>query len=238
MQSQRSETFKEIVIPLPPYCKKTMLVLSLTTMNCKRKITIIVLSLAVLFLAGCAHFQKPLVFKPVAWKERQVGLKQITTWEMHGALSVTYDHKRDVVRFKWVQNQDNYNIHISGPLNIGGARIFGDASGVEFCRTRKKCIKADTPEQLTLNQLGWQFPISNIRYWILALPVPCAKIDAVSVDQYGHLTDLHQSGWQIKYSEFQSNVVNNVNLPKVIELTNREVSIKIKVTNHKVSNKK
>lgn len=199
-------------------------------MNCNRKITIIVLSLVLLFLAGCAHLRKPPSFKPTPWKERQSGLQQITNWEMDGALSVTCGRKRDAVRFKWLQKRNSYAITISGPLNIGGARIVGDVNGVEFCCTHKKCTRASTPEQLTLSQLGWQFPISNIRYWILALPVPHAKINAKSFDQYGHLANLDQSGWQIKYSDFQPNVKNNVDLPKIIELTNKEIAIKIKVT--------
>ncbi len=200
-------------------------------MSCSKKTTIIVLFITILFLEGCACFQKPPFFKPITLKERQTKLQQINGWEMEGALSITYNRKRDVARFKWVQDGDKYNIHISGPFNIGGARIVGNEDGVEFCRTRKKCIKANTPEQLTLSQFGWQLPISNIRYWILALPVPCTKVDARLIDQYGHLTDLHQSGWQIKYSEFKPDIKNNIDLPKIVELTNSEILIKIKNTN-------
>lgn len=200
-------------------------------MNCQRTITIIILVLAWLFLAGCAHFKKPVVFKPVTLKERQAELKHIDTWEMQGALSVTCGRKRDGVRFKWLQNKKSYKIIIAGPLNIGGAHIVGDEDGVEFCRTRKKCIRAATPEQLTLDQLGWQFPVSHLRYWVLSLPVSCATYDAAVVDQYGHLISFHQSGWQIKYSEFQSGVTNNIDLPRIIELTNKEIKIKIKITN-------
>jgi outer membrane lipoprotein LolB len=203
-------------------------------MRYQRNIAIIILSAILLFLEGCTNLQKSLFFEPVLQDERQTSLKQITNWEIDGVLSITRGKKRDTARFKWLQKHDSYTINVSGPFNIGGVHIIGDADNVEFCRTRKKCIKASTPEQLALSQLGWQFPISNIRYWILTLPVPCIKVDAASIDRYGHLTDLNQSGWQIKYSKFQTaNTENNIDLPKIIELTNKEIVIKIVIIQHK-----
>jgi len=200
-------------------------------MSYKKRFTIIMLFTALIFLGGCAYFQKPLPSKHVPCKEEhKVELQQITDWTMDGALSITRDKKRDIARFKWVQKQSGYTINISGPLNINSVRIIGDSNGVEFWRTRKKCIKASTPEQLTQDQLGWQLPVSNMRYWILALPVPNTKIDAANFDQYGHLIDLNQSGWQMKYSEFQRNPEKNIDLPKIIELTNEGIVIRIKVT--------
>lgn len=194
-----------------------------------KKITIAAALIGMLFLSGCAYFQRPPSFKQEPWKQRQAELRQIKNWEMSGALSITYNKKRDIARFKWVQKQDSYAMNISGPLNIGSVKIIGDADHVELWRTNKKSIVADTPEQLTKEQLGWRLPISNIRYWILSLPVP-TKINAMRFDQYGHLTDLEQNGWQIKYVEFQTNAQKNIDLPKTILLNNKDVAIKIKVT--------
>ncbi len=201
----------------------------LIIMNYNKNFIAIILILDLLFLTGCVHLPESLPFNTVAWKKRQIELQRITSWKMSGVLSVTCGAKRDTVRFKWVQKQDSYHITISSPLGVGGALIIGDKGMVEFCRTRKNCITAKTPEQLTLSHLGWQFPISNIRYWILAMPVPHAKTEAAVIDQYGHLISFSQSNWQIRYTEFQPEVANRVELPKIIELTNKDIKIKIKV---------
>jgi outer membrane lipoprotein LolB len=203
-------------------------------MKCPKKVTIIVLAIILLFLEGCAHFQKPPTLKRIPWQKRQTVLQQIAEWKMAGVLSVTYNHKRDTARFQWIQKQDSYTINIFAPLNISSIRIVGNNNGVELWRTSRKCMKAKTPEQLTLNQFGWQLPISNIRYWVLSLPIPHTKVDVANFDQYGHLTNLNQCGWQINYSEFEFNAKKNVELPKVIELTDKEIAIKIKITNNEL----
>jgi outer membrane lipoprotein LolB len=200
-------------------------------MNYQKRFKITILFTVLIFLGGCAYFQKPPAFKHVPWQERKVELQQIADWTIAGALSITHHKKRDIAHFTWVQKQNSYTINIFGPLNIKSVRIVGDANGVEFWHTHKKCTRARTPEQLTLAQLGWELPISNMRYWIVALPAPNTKITATNFDQYGHLISLHQSGWQIKYSEFKLDIAKNIELPKIIELTSKELAVKIKITN-------
>jgi len=203
--------------------------------NHKKKIKLITLLFGTMFLVGCAYFRQPPSFVHTPREKRQAELQQIKTWTLTGSLSITHNKKRDIARFKWTQNQNDYTINISGPLNISSIRIVGNSDNIELWRTNKKCIKAKTPEQLMLDQLGWQLPISNIRYWILALPTPAAKIDSIHFDQYGHIIDLEQNGWQIKYSEFQTQVEKNFDLPKIVELKNKEIAIKLKITEHNLN---
>ena len=204
-------------------------------MDYKKKFKLITILFGTIFLVGCAHFQRPQSFVYTPWEKRQLELQQIKNWALAGSLSITHNKKRDIARFKWTQNQNDYIVNISGPLNINSIRIVGNPNNVELWRTSKQCIKASTPEQLTLDQLGWQLPVSNIRYWILALPTPTSKIDSIYFDQYGHLTDLKQNGWQIKYSEFQVQAGKNFDLPKIIELKNKEIVIKLKITEHNLN---
>jgi outer membrane lipoprotein LolB len=187
--------------------------------------------LVLFFLTGCTHLRKPAVFVQLTLQERQKTLSKITAWKMNGAISITSGNKRDIARFVWGQNKDRFHIIISGPLNIGGAYIAGDSTSVIFCRGNKHCTKAKSPEVIMYNQLGWMFPVSNIRYWILSLPVAKSRPESLSVDKYGHLVTLNQNGWQIKYSEFSQDRLTNTDLPNIIELVQGNVSIKIKITN-------
>ncbi|MBU0744523.1 MAG: lipoprotein insertase outer membrane protein LolB [Gammaproteobacteria bacterium] len=193
-----------------------------------KKIKIIILLTNALFLSGCSYFHRPPAFKTEPWKQRYTELRQIKDWTMNGSFSISYNKKMDIARFTWAQKQNRYDINISGPLNLNSIRIIGDLNNVELWGVGKKMIKASTPEQLVYEQFGWQLPISNIKYWILAAPVP-GKIDAMSLDQYGHIVDLNQKGWQIKYSDFQADTQKKVDLPKTIELKNNEIAIKIKI---------
>jgi outer membrane lipoprotein LolB len=189
----------------------------------------ILLLVGMLFLAGCAIFHPNPVFKHISWQERQARIQQNKDWVIHGALSITSNNKRDIVRFEWQQYQDNYTINILGPMNLNKAKIVGSASKVELCQSNNKCVKAKTAEQLLFNQFGWRLPVSNIRYWVLATPAP-TKIKDACFDQYGHLTSFKQQGWEISYSEFR--VIKNMDLPSVVELKNKNFLIKLKVKDY------
>lgn len=158
-------------------------------------------------------------------------LQQITNWSITGSISITYEKQRELARFKWIQQQRDYVINIFGPLNIKNIYITGNPHTVRLRHPNKKWVEAKTPEQLTQNQLGWVLPISNLRYWILALPA-ATKIAAANFDQYGHLISLEQQGWQIKYSDFYRLPKTGIDLPKVIELNHQKLAIKIKIIHH------
>lgn len=172
------------------------------------------------------HIQPKSTFKYISWKERQAKIQKNKSWTINGRLSITHNKKRDIASFEWQQNPNNYTINISGPLNLNSIKITGNANQVEFCQSGQACINAKSAEQLFFNQFGWRLPLSNMRYWILTLPAP-TKIGATSFDNYGHLVALQQQGWKIYYSEFE--LVNNLDLPSMIELQNKRFSIKLKI---------
>ena len=186
----------------------------------------ILLSVGITFLMGCAHFKPQPSFKYIPWQERQAKMKKNKSCVINGKLSITHNKKRDIASFAWQQNQNNYIINISGPLNLNSVKITGTANQVEFCQSGQACLRAKSSEQLFFNQFGWRLPISNMRYWILALPAP-AKMEAAKFDQYGHLVVFKQQGWEIGFSDFQS--VNNVDLPNIIALQNKKFFIKLKI---------
>jgi outer membrane lipoprotein LolB len=180
----------------------------------------VLLFVGVAFLIGCTHFQSQPNFKYMPWKERQAKIKKKNSWLINGTLSITYNKKRDIANFTWQQKQNNYIINISGPLNFNSIKITGTANQVEFCQSGQACLYK------SLNQFGWRLPISSMRYWVLTLPAP-AKIAVTKFDQYGRLTVLEQQGWKIYYSDFQP--VNNVDLPNIITLQNKDFFIKLKI---------
>ena len=189
-----------------------------------------VLLVNILFLSGCAYFRKPApaVVSYVPWKTRYMEHRKIKRWDMSGVLSITHKKKRDIVRFAWNQNYNDYSIKLSGPMNMGGVRIDGSKERVKFWRSSDEVIEASTPEELVSSELGWSIPVSDIRYWVLGMPAP-GKVDYKYFDRYGHLNFFKQNGWRVKYSSFQVGVRKNLDLPSIVELQNKDVAVKIKI---------
>lgn len=192
------------------------------------KIKSTVLLLIVLFLSGCAFFQPHP--KISHWEKNRIKLQQIRAWSLKGAFSITSNNKREIARFTWVKNLDSYTIDVFGPMNVDGARIIGNAKWVEFWQTDKKPLKAKTAEQLLFSQLGWQFPVSNVRYWILGIPNPDEGVETTYFDQAGHLVELKQNNWEVKFSRFWYDSRMQVDLPQIIELKQGAIYIKLKIT--------
>lgn len=179
-------------------------------------------------VTGCTHVGMPLYMKYFSWRDHCASLPQEKYWNLSGTLSITHHKTRNLTHFVWKQRESYYVINISDPLNISEVRIVNNANGVTFWQTKKKCIKAKTPEELIADQLGWQLPISNIRYWMLACPAP-GRINRSIFDQYGHLISFEQDGWLIRCYRFKTSCVKYVDLPDVIEIKNHNIVIKIKI---------
>jgi outer membrane lipoprotein LolB len=185
------------------------------------------------FLNGCA------IFAPVGQqkeepaehylskKARQAQLQNIKYWQINGVMSITYRGKNDIVNFAWEQNKANYVIDFYGPLHIGGAKIAGDENAVTLWKSANEKITAETPEELMLSQFGWELPLSEMKYWILALASPDFSVDSANFDSYNHLAALEQQNWQIKYTNFKS--VSAIDLPTKIYLSSPTIKTKIVV---------
>ena len=171
------------------------------------------LSLAgLLMLAGCAR--QPLQPEPAKaipapppiveqWQQYQALLNAIDQWQLQGKLGVRLPDHSGSVYVNWRQQQGDYAIHLSGPLGQGTTWIRGNDSSVELENSDGK-IRAATPEQLMLDSLGWWLPVSDLHYWIRALPAPSASAATLQRNADGTLAQLQQAGWTLLYSGYQA----------------------------------
>lgn len=195
----------------------------------KRVVIRITMLLLLFTLVGCAVISPqpatPIAARHLNWQQRQKQLQAIKNWNIKGAISITYNNKTDMASFSWKNNWHSYWIDIFGPLHLGSVQINGNENGAVLQQSSSgKIVRAATPEDLLQQQLQWPLPISNLNYWIRALPSP-AKATALQFDSDHHLTSFTQQNWQIIYNAFQT--VNGVDLPTKIYLTTPELRIKI-----------
>ncbi len=167
--------------------------------------------LTLVLLAGCAR--QPLqpgtsrdIPQPPAivgqWQQYQELLTSIDHWQLQGKLGLQVPDHSGSVYVNWQQQQRDYAIHLSGPLGQGTTWIRGNDRGVELENSDGK-ISARTPEQLMLDNLGWWLPVSELHYWIRALPSPTASEAALQRNDDGTIAQLQQSGWTLQYSRYQ-----------------------------------
>ena len=199
-----------------------------------KKIVLLISLLGIMeIFSGCATVKpSPAQLQLMSWQQRSTQLKAIQHFTLKGSLGITQANKVDILSFDWQQNYRNYEINLHGPLSLGGAKIVGDQNGIAYWKNSAEKVFAKSPESLFYQQFGWTLPVSNLKYWILAIPAS-TKIHDQQFDKFNHLICLVEQDWRIRYSDFIS--VNGVDLPTRIQLESPQIKIKIVIKTWQVS---
>lgn len=182
-----------------------------------------------LWLSGCAIISvpdpvPPGVKSPEAWRQHRATVRHLAQWSLQGraASGAVLGWTGNV---SWRQEGKTFHVRVSGPLGVGGFRADGTLDRVKV-RTSEQTFVTQRPGVLVTKILGWRFPLTSLRYWVLGLPEPGVPAQ-LSVNGQGLLTSMQQSEWHIDYPKYTS--VEGVRLPKRIVLHNANNTISLVV---------
>jgi outer membrane lipoprotein LolB len=185
-----------------------------------------IVSLLIL-LSGCTTLSPKTapVGQPMTWEARSAALDQIQSWTVRGSVSLQHAQRTDLASLQWAQNSRRYQFALFGPLGFGRVEITGQPNSIRLVQSNKPPVVATSPEALMQQELGWQIPVVPLYYWARGLPAPGMSAKT-QFDAYHHLIRLEQEGWEILYTEY-SPVVGTLDLPKKMQLTRRNLKIKL-----------
>ena len=84
---------------------------------------------------------------------------------------------------------------------------------------------AASPEDLILQQLGYELPVSFLEYWIKGIPAPNTPAD-LTFNELNQLTHLSQFGWSVSYTDPRQ--YGAISLPRRVELTRSQNDIRLR----------
>ncbi|HJO36493.1 MAG TPA: lipoprotein insertase outer membrane protein LolB [Gammaproteobacteria bacterium] len=138
-----------------------------------------------------------------AWQLRQAQLECLDAWRLQGRLSILAEGERRVLRLRWLQRQEAFEMALSAPLNLGGgARLHGDGQRVVLQQGGGEQVFAASPDEVLAQQLGLQVPVQALRRWVLGLPAGPAEVGAL--DGAGRPWWLSGGGWRIDIESWQA----------------------------------
>lgn len=149
------------------------------------------------------------------WQEQRALLEKTSDWQLRGRVNVRYQNESYTPRIQWQQLGDNYRIRLWGTFNAGNTLIIGEPKLVTMERDGDS-ITANTPEELVLDNLGYELPISYLEFWVRSLPAPGSDAELDFSDQ-NHLATIKQDGWEIAYLDMRQ--FDGVTLPRSLEIT-------------------
>ncbi len=117
----------------------------------------------------------------------------------NGRVAVKQGELRDSAGIRWVHRADEDEILLLAPLGQTVARIHRN-DGEATLDASGKHYAAQDMESLMQQVLGWQLPLSGLRYWVNARPAPDGEFQAGG--DAGQIGVLRQQGWEISYSHY------------------------------------
>ena len=162
-----------------------------------------------LILTGCQQIAQP----------KQPATASIPTaeneFQLQGKIGVRTPQQSGSAFFTWAQQQEQFDIELTGILGVGKTQISGQPGQVSLNSAKTGLIKAATPEELLQRATGWQAPITHLVDWVQARPATTnAKLQK---DDSQRISQIIEDGWTVdlSYAE-QSRLPNRLILKQTL----------------------
>jgi outer membrane lipoprotein LolB len=143
----------------------------------------------------------------------------------NGRVAIKHDGERSSAGLRWVHSLNEDEILLLAPLGQTAARIHRDVQGVTLDEAGKHHFAQDA-EALTHQVLGWELPLSGMRYWVTALPANGSAAD-IQRNANGQAAVLRQDGWEIHYSRYATEAADSLPLRLVLRREQLEIMVLI-----------
>ena len=174
------------------------------------KFSLTLIATSTLVLTGCQQYTQP----------QAPSVSQIpeaaNNFNLQGKIGVKTSGQSGSAFFTWVQQQDEFDIELSGILGVGKTQISGTPGQVTLNSAKTGLIQAETPEELLERATGWQAPITHLVDWVQAKPATTqAKI---SKDESNRPIQFLEDGWTVNLSyNAQAQLPNKLILKQTLE---------------------
>jgi outer membrane lipoprotein LolB len=185
--------------------------------------------MVVCLVAGCAALpgvEQDTTRSAALWSAREARLARLDTWSLSGRIGIVADEQAWSASVLWDQAPDGYHIEIVGPMGQGRATVIGDPSGVSLAADGQT-YTARTPGELIRVHLGWDVPVSGLRYWLLGRPDP-GPVQQRVLDDQGRLVSLDQAGWHIEFHGYQQ-VSAGLDLPGKLFMESSRMRVRVAI---------
>ena len=159
--------------------------------------------------------------RDTAWQAHARDLARFQTWSMVGSLVVRSKGDASRVTLRWRQTHAAYHVRITALLGAGLLDLEGSDAGVEARFADGRRVRADSPEALLEEEVGWSVPLGGLQYWMVGAPSPGGAGGTMEIDSEGRLARLEQSGWTVVYEKYRS--LDGLALPARIRFSNGSV---------------
>ncbi|MDE2138298.1 MAG: outer membrane lipoprotein LolB [Gammaproteobacteria bacterium] len=161
------------------------------------------------------------------WQMRRPQLQARAHFGLHGRVAVATGAQGFNARLRWVEDGAHAAVALEGPLGAGGLKIDATGDDLEIAMPSGAHLASDAARAELAARLGFDPPLTSLRYWILGVPDPASPADETLDPLQQRLTHLAQDGWRIDYAGYMA--VGSEWLPARLTLSRADVRVKLLV---------
>lgn len=180
-------------------------------------------------VAGCA-VQRAVPGTTVAWEARREALLALDSWELRGRIGVKTTDGGGQGNLEWWQGPAAARLRVSGPFGAGAWELrWNDREAILSDGDGEVALEysgGDALDRLLADNVGWQFPAEQTRYWVLGLAAPGSRSRLAYSDD-GWLEGLEQDGWQVAFDRFSER--QGYWMPRKITVENEQARLRLVV---------
>ena len=158
------------------------------------------------------------------WDARRPQLQARASFDLKGRVAVAAGSEGFNARLLWRQTGTRSNVALDGPLGAGGVQITADGSSLSVVTSRGDRLDNEAARSELSTRLGFNPPISSLRFWVLGVPDPASPAKE-TLDPQQRLASLQQDGWQVDYAAYTS--VGGEWLPSRMTLQREGVRVRL-----------
>lgn len=182
-------------------------------------------ALAGLALSGCQTVPVPPA-PTVVWSVRRPQLQSLSRFGLDGRVAVAVGNQGFNASIRWAQAGLVTHVALAGPLGAGGVEVTADDGRLSVVTSSGRQLANTAARAELADKLGFEPPLTSLRYWILGVPDPGAPA-SVALDAQQRVETLEQDGWQIDYHAYVP--VGAEWLPRLMTLRHSGVRVRMVV---------
>ena len=160
----------------------------------RRRLGLFALCAVLAALAGCASTRSTQVLP--------ASNASIEAFSLNGRVAVKIEDRGYTASLRWRHSATQDSIRLLSPVGSVVGQIEADANGATLTTGDKKVYHSNDAQALTREVLGWDLPLSGLRYWVTGRADPAVPVQAQERDDAQRLKSLTQNGWRIAYLEY------------------------------------
>jgi len=158
--------------------------------------------------------------------ERESLLFERTEFDLAGRIAISDGEDGGSGRFDWQQRGVAYSLRFVAPVTARSWRLEAQPGQALLIESNGAVRVANSAEELLQRELRWHLPSDSLRYWVLGMRAPGAESELEFAGD-GQLALLRQSGWEIRYVEFDN--TQQPPLPRKVFARSGEHQVRISV---------